>query len=93
MSMHLIDVGGFSMGLWSLFMFAMFFIAIISTILTVCAVVSIMRKETQAVERVLWLVIVLMVGLIGPIIYFAIGSSMLDKKANMQDNNQTNKSL
>ena len=56
-------------------------LAVIQLVLFVTALVSLLRKKVPAGEKVLWLVIILLVNIIGPIIYFAVGSSMLDEKA------------
>ena len=50
--------------------------------LLIAALVSILRKDIPPVrntEKILWLLVVILVGTIGPIIYFAIGSKKLDE--------------
>jgi len=56
-------------------------IAIVQFILFVTALVSAIRKEVPASDKLLWILIIVFVSTIGPIVYFAVGSSMLDKKA------------
>ena len=50
--------------------------------LLIAALISILRKDIPSVrntEKILWLLVVILVGTIGPIIYFAIGSKKLDE--------------
>ena len=56
-------------------------ILIVQFILLVAALVSAIKKEVPISDKILWILIIIFVNLIGPIVYFAIGSSMLDKKA------------
>ena len=84
---HLYDYGLFgflSPGL----LLAIGSLAVIQLVLFITALVSLLRKKVPAGEKVLWLVIILLVNIIGPIIYFAIGSSMLDEKAASSENEE-----
>lgn len=59
-------------------------LGILQLVLMITALVSLLRKpSTLGNDRILWLVIILLVNIIGPILYFAIGSSKLDEKAAM----------
>jgi len=61
-------------------------IFVVQTTLMVVAIVSIVKKPNPWNEKILWLLISIFVNLIGPVIYFAVGSGMLDKKyAEWQD--------
>jgi len=53
----------------------------INFILVVVAILSIARKALPWGQKWLWLLLILLVDLIGPIIYFAVGSNILDEKA------------
>lgn len=56
--------------MFALFIFFMFLIAFGSLGLTVWAVIDIVRKPfKKSNDQVLWLIVVLMLGVIGPIIY------------------------
>jgi len=62
---------------------------IINLILVVAAILSIARKALPWGQKWLWLVLVLAVDLIGPIVYFAVGSNLLEEKAaNNQDSQE-----
>jgi len=59
-------------------------VLIVQLILLVAAVISILRKDipqNRTLDKILWLVIVILVNIIGPILYFAIGSKKLDELA------------
>ncbi|MCL2401524.1 MAG: PLD nuclease N-terminal domain-containing protein [Oscillospiraceae bacterium] len=55
-------------------------IAILQVILLVVALVSLLRKRLPFKDKILWLLLVIIVNLIGPIVYFAAGSHYLDEK-------------
>jgi len=58
----------------------------INFILVIVAILSIAKKALPWGQKWVWLLVVLLVDLIGPIIYFTIGSNMLDEKvAQLQD--------
>ena len=63
-------------------------LAVIQLVLFIVALISLLRKKVPAGEKALWLVVILLVNIIGPIIYFAVGSSMLDEKAANLENEQ-----
>ena len=54
-------------------------IFVIQVGLAISAIVSIVKKKLPSRDVVLWILIVVMFSLIGPIVYFAIGSKMLDE--------------
>ena len=57
-------------------------LGILQLILMITALVSLLRKPSSlGSDRILWLVIILLVNIIGPILYFAIGSGKLDERA------------
>lgn len=61
-------------------------IAILLVVLTVAAIISLLRKKLPINLITIWMIIIIFVSLIGPVIYFAIGSKMLDeKKRKMED--------
>ena len=55
-------------------------LALVQTILTISAIISIMRKRVPTNDKLLWILIVLLASTIGAIIYFAYGSGKLDDK-------------
>jgi len=64
-------------------------VLIVQLILLVAAVISILRKDipqNRTLDKILWLVIVILVNIIGPILYFAIGSKKLDEIAQRDEN-------
>jgi len=48
--------------------------------LMIAAVISVAKKPNPWNEKILWLLIAIFVNTIGPVIYFALGSGMLDEK-------------
>ena len=63
-------------------------IAVIQLVLLITAIISLMRKRVPQGDKVLWMLLILLVNIIGPIIYFAIGSSKLDDKAASLENEE-----
>ena len=63
-------------------------LAIIQLVLLIAAVVSLMQKRVPQGDKILWLLLILLVNIVGPIIYFAIGSSKLDDKAAILENEE-----
>lgn len=49
-------------------------------ILGTAALISLIRKELPFQDKILCLVLILFVSIIGPVIYFAVGSKILDDK-------------
>ena len=48
--------------------------------LTIAAVVSLLRKKLPFGQIAGWLVIIVLCNLVGPVLYFAVGSRLLDEK-------------
>ncbi|MCL2204558.1 MAG: PLDc N-terminal domain-containing protein [Defluviitaleaceae bacterium] len=61
---------------------------VLHLILLVTAIVSLVRKPNPWGEKILWLLLVLLVDIIGPVIYFAVGTNHLDNKYAAQDGEQ-----
>ena len=64
-------------------------VAIVSLILLIAALVSILRKDIpkdRKADKILWIVIVILFDIIGPVIYFAIGSRKLDELSQRDKN-------
>ena len=60
-------------------------IFILVVIITVAAIISLFRKKLPFNEIALWLIIIVFASLIGPVIYFIIGSKMLDEKTQWRE--------
>jgi len=59
---------------------------VLNLVLMISAIVSIARKALPWGSKWVWLLVVLLIDFIGPVIYFAVGSNMLeDKAAQLQD--------
>jgi len=56
-------------------------IAVLQLILMIAAVLNLMKKPVRSNDKIPWLLLILLVNLIGPIVYFAVGSGKLDDKA------------
>jgi len=54
---------------------------IIQLILLITALVNLLKKQVRTEDKLLWGAVIVFVATIGPIIYFAVGSSSLDQKA------------
>jgi len=55
-------------------------VLIIQLVMLAVALISLLRKELPFMDKVIWLIIIVCVSIIGPVIYFAAGSKMLDDK-------------
>ncbi len=60
-------------------------IAILVAAVTAAAIISVLRKKLPFNQIAIWLVVILFISLIGPVIYFAIGSKKLDEKTQHGD--------
>jgi hypothetical protein len=61
-------------------------LAILQLTLMITSLVSLLRKPNPSRDKIGWLLLILLVNLLGPVIYFAVGSNYLETKyANMQD--------
>lgn len=56
-------------------------ILLLQLVLMVAALVGIFRKKLSFNQIAIWFFVVIFASLIGPVLYFAIGSKMLDEKA------------
>lgn len=55
-------------------------IIILQFIMMVSALISIIKKEVLFKEKIIWILITIVIAIVGPIVYFAIGSRMIDEK-------------
>jgi hypothetical protein len=53
---------------------------VVSTVLMVVSIVSVVRKPNPWNEKIGWLLLIILVDVIGPVIYFAVGVSQLEQK-------------
>ena len=77
---HLYDTGVFSLDL-SVILLIVIPLVLLQIGLLVAALVNLMKKNNNSNDKLIWILIIIFVNIIGPIIYFAIGSNMLDEKA------------
>ena len=63
---------------WMLLLLPLF---LLQFILWIAALVSVLRKNVSAVTKLPWILLITLVNIFGPIIYFVVGSGWLDKKA------------
>ena len=63
-------------------------VVIIQLVLLITALVSLVKKQVPSGDKALWAVLIIFINIIGPIIYFAVGSNMLDQKAAQLEENQ-----
>jgi len=55
-------------------------VLIINAIVVVVALVGLLRKDLPFTDKVIWLALIIFMQFIGPVLYFVIGSKMLDDK-------------
>lgn len=55
-------------------------IIILQFIMMVSALISIIKKEVLFKEKIIWILVTIVIAIVGPIVYFAIGSRMIDEK-------------
>ncbi|MCL2415394.1 MAG: PLD nuclease N-terminal domain-containing protein [Defluviitaleaceae bacterium] len=63
-------------------------------VLFLVAIINVVKKpSTVGSERIVWVLIICLISIIGPIIYFAVGSNRLDEIAarNSSDDNNHNR--
>ena len=77
------DMAGFSPGLVLMIVIPLI---ILQFVLLISALVSVLKKPVAGNEKLIWVLIIVFVNIIGPILYFAVGSSMLDAKASKEGN-------
>ena len=63
-------------------------VVIIQLVLLITALVSLVKKQVPGSDKALWAILIIFVNIIGPIIYFAVGSNMLDQKAAQLEENE-----
>lgn len=56
-------------------------ILLLQLVLATASLVSIFRKRLSFNQIVVWFFVVIFASIIGPVLYFALGSKMLDEKA------------
>jgi hypothetical protein len=56
-------------------------LVIIQLILLITALVSLVKKQVHATDKVIWGLVIVFINIFGPIVYFAFGSNYLDQKA------------
>ncbi|MCL2842934.1 MAG: PLD nuclease N-terminal domain-containing protein [Oscillospiraceae bacterium] len=62
-------------------------VLLLGAVIVIVALVNLFKKALPFQDKILWLIIILVVQLLGPIIYLAVGSKMLDDKvANREEN-------
>jgi Na+-transporting methylmalonyl-CoA/oxaloacetate decarboxylase gamma subunit len=49
--------------------------------LMTAAIVSIVRKDVPNEDKIGWILLIVLVGIIGPVFYFVVGSKELDEEA------------
>lgn len=56
-------------------------IVVIQFILMITALLNLVKKQVPREDKLIWGIVIVFVSTIGPIIYFAAGSNVLDQKA------------
>ena len=64
---------------------------IIQLVLCITALVSVVKKDVPGADKLLWVLIIIFVTTIGPILYFAVGSNMLDQKIAQREETEQNR--
>ena len=59
----------------------MFVLTIVPLVLALIALISLLRKDAPTNDKILWAIVVIFVGIIGPILYLAMGAKQLDTKS------------
>ena len=90
MTNHLVDYELFNAGLGfvGVILLITLPLAILQITLMIAALINLLKKQVPTNEKILWLILVIAVNLIGPIIYFAVGSAQLDEKAAKYEDEQ-----
>lgn len=55
-------------------------VLLLQLVMLAVALINLLKKDLPLNDKIIWLVIIVGVSIIGPVIYFAIGSKMLDNK-------------
>jgi len=82
-----VDILGITMSVTTLILILLPF-AVINLILVITAVVNMARKPLPWNQKWGWLLLVLLVDMIGPIVYFAVGSNILEEKVAHNEDTQ-----
>jgi len=62
-------------------------ILLIGAVIAIVALINLFKKDLPFQDKILWLIIIVVLQVLGPISYIAIGSKMLDDKvANREEN-------
>lgn len=56
-------------------------IILLQGVLMIVSLISILRKNASLDKKLIWMIVVIAVSLIGPVIYFALGTKQLDEDA------------
>jgi len=63
-------------------------ILLIAVVAMTIALISLLRKKLPFGDKALWLVVIVLIPNLGPIIYFTVGSKMLDDKMASREENR-----
>jgi len=66
-------------------------LVIVSLILMIAALVNLFKKQITGSDKIIWALIIIFIDLIGPILYFAVGSNYLDQKIAKREEEQENR--
>ena len=55
-------------------------VLLLQLVMLIVALINFLKKELPMKDKVIWLLIIVCVQIIGPVVYFAVGSKMLDDK-------------
>lgn len=53
---------------------------LVALVMLTVALINLLKKELPFNDKALWLIIIIFIQIIGPVVYFAVGSKMLDEK-------------
>ena len=56
-------------------------LAAVQLILLITALLNLRKKQVRTESKLIWGAIILFVNIIGPVVYFAVGTGMLDREA------------
>jgi len=63
-------------------------ILLLQVVMVIVALVGLFKKDVPRGSKVLWVIIIVVLQLIGPVLYFAVGSNMLDNVAANREGNK-----
>lgn len=58
---------------------------LLQLVMVIVALINLLKKELPLKDKIIWLIVIICVQIIGPVIYFAVGSKMLDDKAGKEN--------